>query len=98
MSPVKKDNFARAATQKGFLECRKGHHIYYRYRTPEGKLCPFIHTRVSHGGGKDISKSLLSEMASQMNFDKTADLTAFVECTFSKEKYLDLLRTKGLVT
>jgi hypothetical protein len=94
--PVKKSDFARAATRKGFRETRSGHHIYYRYETPDGKLCPYINTHVSHGGGKDISDSLLSEMTHQMNFDKKADLIAFIECTFSKEKYFDHLK-KGVI-
>lgn len=59
--PVKKDDFARAAIRKGFCEKRSGHHIYYRYETPGGRLSPYIHTHISHGGGKDISDALLSE-------------------------------------
>lgn len=95
--PAKKSDFVRAATQKGFREKRSGHHVYYRYETHEGKLCSHINTHVSHGGGKEISDAILSEMTHQMNFDKKADLMAFIKCTFSKEKYLELLRTKKYI-
>ncbi|MCK9323846.1 MULTISPECIES: hypothetical protein [Methanocorpusculum] len=95
--PVKKDDFARAAIRKGFCEKRSGHHIYYRYETPGGRLSPYIHTHISHGGGNALSDALLSEMTHQMKFDKKADLMAFIDCTFSKEKYLVHLKTKGLI-
>ena len=94
--PVKKSNFARAATRKGFREVRSGHHIYYRYETPEGKLCPHVSTHVRHGANV-IPDSLLAEMTHQMKFDKKADLIDFISCTISKEEYLDLLKTKNLI-
>lgn len=94
---AKKDDFSRAATRKGFIEKKSGHHIYYRYETPDGKLCPEVETYVSHGGGNDLSDPLLSAMRRQMKFDKKADLIEFIKCTFSKEKYLDLLKTKELI-
>ncbi len=95
--PVKKETFSRAATRKGFREVRSGHHIYYRYETAEGKLCPHIHTHISHGGGKEISDAILSEMMYQMFFEKKADFLACIECSFSKEKYHALLKTKGFI-
>lgn len=95
--PSKKDVFSRAATHKGFTEKRSGHHIYYRYETPNGKLCPKVDTYVSHGSGNDLSAHHLSAMRKQMKFDKKDDLMAFIECTFTKEMYFDLLKRKGVI-
>lgn len=95
--PSKKDAFSHAATRKGFTEKRSGHHIFYQYETPDGKLCPEVDTYMSHGSGNDLSDPLLSSMRRQMKFDKLADVLAFIECTFSKEEYFDLLKRKGLI-
>jgi len=95
--PSKKDAFSRAAARKGFTEKRSGHHIYYQYKTPDGKLCPKVYTYVSHGRGNNLSDYHLSAMRRQMKFDKKDDFMAFIECTFTKEMYFDLLKRKEVI-
>ena len=92
--PVKKEKFRRVATRKGFVEMRSGDHIYYRFVQPDGKQSPWVTTKISHGGNKDISDVLLAKMSRQMKFEKKADLIDFIECTFSADDYCDLLVSK----
>lgn len=93
--PVKKREFERAAKNKGYLEIRRGDHIFYRFKDAEGKIVDSIHTKVSHGGNGDISESLLSKMYKQMLFTTKADLVDFIACTVTEDEYREMLRTKG---
>lgn len=95
--PVKKQDFLKAALKKGYQQVSRRDHIYLRYVDENGKIIDAVHTKVSHGGGKngDISDSLLAKMAHQMKFDTKKELMEYVECTYSLEKYRKMLIDKG---
>ncbi len=92
--PAKKRCFASAALKKGFIEMKKGNHVFYRYQNSKGQIEDRVHTKVSHGGNGDLSDSLLAKMAIQMKFDKKEDLMKYIECTFTLEMYRDLVQSK----
>ncbi len=95
--PVKKQDFIHAALKKGYRQVSKKDHIFLRYVDENGKIIDAVHTKVSHGGGKNgvISDSLLAKMAHQMKFDAKKELTDYVACTYSLEKYRQMLVDKG---
>jgi len=93
--PLKKQDFKRAATNKGYIEIRRGDHIIYRFTDREGRIYDQIHTKVSHGGGGDISEDLLSKMYKQMKFSTKVDFSEYIACHISEDEYREMLRTKG---
>ncbi len=95
--PIKKRDFERAAKNKGFLQIRRGDHIFYRFKDHERKIVDSIHTKVSHGGNGDISESLLSKMYKQMMFTTKADLQNYIACTVTEDEYREMLRSKGYI-
>ncbi|MDO8841827.1 hypothetical protein [Methanocalculus sp.] len=95
--PIKKRDFERVTIKKGYLQIRKGDHIFYRFKDNEGKIVDSIHTKVSHGGTGDISDSLLSKMYKQMMFTKKTDLENYIACTLTEDEYRDMLRSKGFI-
>ncbi len=93
--PLKKRDFSKSATSKGYIEITKGDHIFFRFTDSEGKICDLIHTKISHGSSQDISNDLLAKMYKQMKFDKKSDLEEYIKCTFSEDTYRNLLISKG---
>ena len=51
--PVKKQDFLKAALKKGYQQVSRRDHIYLRYVDENGKIIDAVHTKVSHGGGKN---------------------------------------------
>jgi predicted RNA binding protein YcfA (HicA-like mRNA interferase family) len=92
---LKKRDFSKAATSKGYIEVRAGNHVFYRFKDSEGKICDQVHTKMSHSSAKDISDDLLAKMYKQMKFDKKTDLEEYIRCTFTEEKYRNHLRNRG---
>ena len=92
--PCKKREFHKAATKKGFIEARKGDHIFYWFTDTEGKRYTRIHTKISHGGSGDISDNLLSKMYKEMKFDSVGDLKQYIECSLNEKMYREQLRAK----
>ena len=93
--PAKRDDFLRAATNKGFIMNKKGDHIFLHFQDSDGKLYP-IQTKVSHGSGhRDISDSILAQIKKQLHFNSKEELNEFIRCTLSEEEYRELLREKG---
>jgi hypothetical protein len=77
--------------KKGFLEVTGDHKfLIFHYNGKE-----ILHTKISHGA-KDLDDYLIKRMALQCNLDKN-DFKKLVECPLSKEKYIELLKEKGLI-
>ena len=63
--------------------------LYY-----EGRA--IIRTRISHGQG-DIPPIIVAKMRSQLKVTE-AQLRALVDCSLSYEDYIELLKTKGIIS
>ncbi|MGN1298228.1 MAG: type II toxin-antitoxin system HicA family toxin [Clostridia bacterium] len=84
----------RALSSKGFtLEKKRDHNYYFIYK--DGKKTK-INTKVSHGTHKDISDGLLNQMMKQMKLPKK-EFNEYMNCTFSKEEYLNFLEGHGYI-
>lgn len=73
-----------ALVQKGFRE-QDGDHHYFVYWTADGRKT-VARTKTSHGSGKDLGDSLLTQMARQVKLTKGAFLE-LVDCPMSREQY-----------
>lgn len=82
----------KALSKKGFtLVADKDHNYYYVYKN--GKKTS-VNTKVSHGYHKDISDGLLNQMRKQIRLPKH-EFEEYMNCTFSKEQYLEFLENNG---
>ena len=97
MSTIRPKELESALLKKGFRKTDGGDHNYFFYYIGEEKTK--VRTKISRGshGKKMIGDSLISVIKDQMHFDEKTQLIEFVECTFSKEDYQDLLVNKGVV-
>jgi len=90
--PLKKRE-AEALFAKLHLVLQTSHHksatLYY-----EGRA--IIRTRISHGQG-DIPPIIVAKMRSQLKVTET-QLPALVDCSLSYEEYIELLKTKGIIS
>jgi tRNA A37 threonylcarbamoyladenosine dehydratase len=46
---------------------------------------------------KTIGDNLLSKMSKQLKMKCVADFRRYVECTYSKDSYIDFLKKEGLL-
>lgn len=93
MSARNSGDIKAALLKKGFKESNADHKKYiYIYN---GR-CTTIMTKVSHGH-KEYDDYLLKQIKKQMHLDSIEDLLAFIDCTFTKENYLKLLKRKKLL-
>lgn len=82
----------KALLKKGFtLVNNKDHNYYFIYK--DGKKTS-VNTKVSHGSHKDISDGLLNQMRKQVRLPKQ-EFEEYLNCTFSKEQYLEFLEKNG---
>lgn len=92
MSKYPARNIERALLAKGFkLYMKADRYFYLRLN---GRDTP-IHTRISHGE-RDVSENLFSLMSRQLHLAK-AELRDLVECTLIGERYVELLRGRGVI-
>lgn len=90
---MSKRKFSASALKKGFVENRRRDHVYFYLTSNDGDEIG-IHTKISHGGGDDISASLITKMYKQLGFKTKAEFESFVECTLSEEEYRSLLKNR----
>lgn len=86
--------YESALQQKGFrLERERRHRIYCLW--VKGKKTR-IFTMVSHGSSEDIRGTLLGKFKRQLFLNSSKELVDFVECFLTHERYIDLLKNKGV--
>ena len=92
--PRKKNDVSLRLQQKGFtLDDKRDHKYFFLYNT-EGKKT-VVNTKISHGSGNEIDDGLLRLMMKQIRLSKN-EFDRYMDCTLSKEMYLDILREKNL--
>lgn len=93
--PKNKRQVRSALLRKGF-RIEDGDHWFLWYWTLDGKQST-AKTKISYGSKKDISDTLLSEMAKQLHL-RSAEFSAFIECSLSRKDYEELLKERGILT
>lgn len=85
----------RSLRKKGFIDSKvhSGDHKYLVYYL-DGEM--IVHTKISHGGKKDLDAYLITQMAKQCKLTKSqfADL---INCPMSGEQYLAILKGKNMI-
>lgn len=91
--PKNKNDVIAGLKKKGFEDSPKNtHHIYYVYRTTQGKISK-IYTYTSHSG-KEITDPILSAMAKQCRLKK-ADFLKLIDCTMSRQEYENEMKNQS---
>ena len=82
-----------ALVKKGF-EKRESHHTYFHFKY-EGRDVG-VNTKISQGE-KEIRDTLITLMRRQLRLETTAQFREFVECPLTLQKYLDILKGRGVI-
>lgn len=92
--PRKKIDVAKRLQQKGFtLKVSKDHKYFFVYNSDGTKT--IVNTKISHSSNNEIHDGLLNSMMKQIRLKKP-EFDRYMDCTLSKEMYLDILKNKGL--
>ena len=97
---MKKREFRRLLTKKGFVEVIDRDHKYYFLRDPDEseKVITHIRTKLSHSGKeKDISDSLMSKIYKQLKFPSKRELEEYLDCTVTYKEYIQYLKSIGVI-
>lgn len=91
--PRKKNKVSEVLLRKGFtLDSKRDHKYFFLYNTDGTKTT--VYTKISHGSDNEISDGLLGQMRRQIRLDRD-NFENYLNCTFSKEQYLDYLKSIG---
>lgn len=92
--PRKKTDVSRILQKKGFtLDETRDHKCFYLYNSDGTRTT--VWTKISHGSSNEIHDGLLGEMMRQIHLKKP-QFNEYMDCTLSKEKYLDILKENEL--
>ncbi len=90
MSSVDRSSIESALLKKGF-QLVEGDHRFYYYKYKG--LLTSIRTKISMGSSyKTYNDSLLSQIKKQLKFKNKNQLVEFINCPFTAENYLSLLK------
>jgi hypothetical protein len=91
---ISKGIFRRVLRSLGFVEDRGRDHIYLEYYYRGRKI---LETKVSHGGGRDISRRLLGYILREQIYLTKQEFESAVNGDISAEDYRKLLVEKGIL-
>ncbi|MBI5324840.1 MAG: type II toxin-antitoxin system HicA family toxin [Ignavibacteriae bacterium] len=95
MGPWKSRDIISALKKKGFsYYSDKDHHEYY-YLIIDGKKQD-IKTYFSHNL-IEYNSYLMGMIKKPLKFDDSKNFEKFLECPFTKENYIDMLKEKGFI-
>ncbi|NLT46536.1 MAG: hypothetical protein GXX80_13655 [Thermotogaceae bacterium] len=94
MAARNSDKVITSLKKKGFRQLETDHHSFYPTDQNDEKI-PHIRTKVSHGPKHDLDNSLLKHMANQTGLSLN-EFLKLVDCSIDKDKYLELLKERGL--
>ena len=92
--PRDKSEVIAGLKKKGFENSKNTHHLYYTYRTQDGKLSD-VFTYMSHSG-RELSDSLLSKMARQCKL-RREEFLRLVDCTMNRQEYEHSLKSQEII-
>lgn len=93
MNPRKSKDISAALLKKGFREGKGDHHFYFFWIDNKRSS---VRTKISHDN-KEYGSSLLMLMAKQLHVSAD-ELGALLDCPLTREKYIALLRERGIVS
>mgnify|MGYP001605701850 CR=1 FL=1 len=92
---IDKKKIEKGLKKKGF-KAETTHHTYF-YFYYNGKQSS-ISTHTSHGSKyKVYGDTLLALMKKQLELDTPQDLADLIQCRLTEDKYIDILKSKGLL-
>lgn len=90
-----KKDIEKALKKKGFKSEERDHTFWYFHYN--GKKTS-IFTFTSHGSGhKTYSGRLIGYLKRQLKFNSSNELRKFVQCPISEEKYIEILKSQGVI-
>jgi len=91
---LKRKNFVHLTYKKN----NPHYHFYLEYPADSGEIQYQINTwRSVHPDQKFLSDNRVKDCADELHFEKKKDFEDFINCTFSYEKYIELLKGKNLL-
>ena len=93
MKTRKVNELDKAFCTKGF-EKKESHHTMY-VLCIEGEK-QGIHTYLSHGK-KEYPANLMSKIKKQLKFIDNEKFEKYIDCTFTLQNYIDMLKENGIV-
>ena len=95
----KRDVEDKLLSKFGFLKCGSG-------RGRHQRLCFYVNdkkiasTGLSRGlkSNSDIDRDLIDILARELKAQTAGNVRGMIDCTVSKDDYIDILRTQGLIT
>lgn len=96
-------DFDRGLKKKHFVHRKfkknNSHYFFYlEYPANSGIICAHINTwRGDHSKEDYISDNRMRDSADELHFEKKKDFEEFLICTFSYERYIDLLKSNNLL-
>lgn len=91
----KSKDITNALLKKGFKNSVSGDG-HYRFTFWYQDRATQIHTKLSMGSS-DPGRDNLQKMKRQLYFDNYQEFSDLVDCTFSEQQYITMLRQKGLL-
>lgn len=92
--PFKVRQVRKSLKKKGFVEDKKGHHIYLRHE--DGGKRTGAYTKVSHGKDRDdVGDDNVKSMKRQLRLRSAQDVRDLVECPMTAKEYLEVLEEEG---
>ena len=94
--PFKFREVRKSLKKKGFVEDKKGHHVYLRH-LHNGKRTG-AYTLVSHSKpSADVGDDIVKSMKRQLKLRTNQDVHELVECPMTSENYVDVLEQSGII-
>ncbi len=94
MKPRKINNISSVLLKKGFRKDNASHHDYYILTS---NCNPRIQTYLSRSKKTEYGNALLGMMKKQLGFDNNTDFENSLDCPFTHEDYIAMLKKKGIV-
>ena len=94
-------DFDRAMRRKNFkiLKIKKKNpHLFFYFEYPEGNLHISINTwRSVHPRITHLDDNRIKDMASELHFKRKREFEDYIDCRFTIEMYVDLLKEEKLI-
>lgn len=82
--------------KKGFEEENGGNHLKYYFQDENGNRTS-IFTVMSHSW-LELKDPYIGKISKELNFEDKNQFEKYIECTFSKIDYINVLKKKGILT
>lgn len=95
LKPYSNDHMGRILTQKGFIEDRSRDHSFYYLKTSD-VVHRSVFVKISHGT-HEPGLAIMSKIKRRMKFSNSSDFCKYMDCTMSKEEYIQMLKSIGII-